>query len=127
MGPYDTYLFSPPREPFNPFLPKETFKWWDQFAKDQAKVFDEKGWSYYTREWNEEMYPGYGSSWPMFLGAIGVLYEQAGVDGSRVKRPDGTVMTYRETVHHHFTSSMANLLTSAQNPVSYTHLRAHET
>ena len=74
MGPYDTYLFSPPREPFNPFLPKETFKWWDQFAKDQAKAFDEQGWSYYTREWNEEMYPGYGSSWPMFLGAIGVLY-----------------------------------------------------
>ena len=115
MGPYDTYLFSPPREPFNPFLPKDTFKWWNQFAKDQAKAFDEQGWSYYTREWNEEMYPGYGSSWPMFLGAIGVLYEQAGVDGSRVKRPDGTVMTYRETVHHHFTSSMANLLTSAQN------------
>ena len=115
MGPYDTYLFSPPREPFNPFLPKETFKWWDQFAKDQAKAFDEQGWSYYTREWNEEMYPGYGSSWPMFLGAIGVLYEQAGVDGSRVKRPDGTVMTYRETVHHHFTSSMANLLTAASN------------
>ena len=115
MGPYDTYLFSPPREPFNPFLPKDTFKWWNQFAKDQAMAFDEQGWSYYTREWNEEMYPGYGSSWPMFLGAIGVLYEQAGVDGSRVKRPDGTVMTYRETVHHHFTSSMANLLTSAQN------------
>ena len=115
MGPYDTYLFSPPREPFNPFLPKESMKWWNLFAKEQAEEFDSKGWSYYTREWNEEMYPGYGSSWPMYLGAVGVLYEQAGVDGSRVKRPDGTVMTYRETVHHQFTSSMANLTTIASN------------
>lgn len=115
MGPYDTYLFSPPREPFNPFLPREARKWWDLFAKEQAEAFDSMGWSYYTREWNEEMYPGFGSSWPMFLGAVGMLYEQAGVDGSRVKRPDGTVMTFRETVHHQFSSSIANLSTIASN------------
>jgi hypothetical protein len=31
-----------------------------------------------------------------------------------VKRPDGTVMTYRETVHHQFVGSMANLTAVAQ-------------
>jgi hypothetical protein len=115
MGPLDTYLFSPPREPFNPFMIPQIFKWWKIFSSDQAAAFDRYGWSYYTREWNEEIFPGYGSSWSIYTGAIGLLYEQAGVDGSVVKRPDGTVMTYRETVHHQFTSSMANLGTVAKN------------
>lgn len=115
MGPLDTYLFSPPREPFNPFMIPQIHKWWKVFSQDQGAAFDRHGWSYYTREWNEEVYPGYGSSWSIYIGAIGLLYEQAGVDGSAVKRPDGTVMTYRETVHHQFTSSMANLGTVAKH------------
>lgn len=114
MGPTDTYLFSPPRPPFNPFMVSQIYKWWDALAKDQAAAFDRYGWSYYTREWNEEFFPGYGSSWGIYGGAIGTLYEQAGVDGSLVKRPDGTIMTYRETVHHQFISSMANLMTVAK-------------
>jgi hypothetical protein len=113
MGSSDTYLFSPPREPFNPYMSRQIYKWWDIVAKEQAKAFDEFSWSYYTREWNEEFFPGYGSSWCIYLGAVGMLYEQAGVDGSVVRRPDGTVMTYRETVHHQFIASLANLHTVA--------------
>lgn len=115
MGSGDTYLFSPPREPFNPFMVQHIYKWWNIVAKDQAKAFDRYGWSYYTREWNEEFFPGYGSSWSIYIGAVGMLYEQAGADGSQVKRADGTTMTYRETVHHQFVSSMANLTTVASN------------
>jgi len=114
MGPLNTYLFSPPREPFNPFMISQIHKWWDIYASDQAESFDRYGWSYYTREWNEEFFPGYGSSWGIYIGAIGMLYEQAGTDGSQVKRRDGTVLTYREAIHHQFTSSMANLATTAR-------------
>ena len=110
MGPLDTYLFSPPREPFNPHMVSYIHKWWDRVAKEHSRQFDRFGWSYYTREWNEEMYPGYGSSWGIYVGAVGFLFEQAGVDGSQVKRPEGTVMTFRETVHHQFVGSMANLI-----------------
>jgi hypothetical protein len=113
MGPYDTYLISPPREPFNPHMTNYIHKWWERVAAEHAEQFDNLGWSYYTREWNEEMYPGYGSSWAIYTGAIGFLFEQAGVDGSQVKRPDGTVMTFRETVHHQFVGSMADLVTVA--------------
>ena len=115
MGAYDTYLFNPPRAPFNPFLPKAIYKWWDNIAKDQAAAFDEYGWSYYTRDWNEEFYPGYGSSWGIYIGVVGILYEQSGADGSIVKKEDGTITTYRETVHHQFISSMANLTTIANH------------
>jgi hypothetical protein len=113
MGPTETYLFSPPREPFNPLMTDYIRKWWDRVAHDEADAFDAYGWSYYTREWNEEFFPGYGSSWGIYLGAVGMLFEQAGVDGSAVKRRDGTIMTYRETVHHQFIGSFSNLSTIA--------------
>ncbi|MEE9552763.1 MAG: M14 family metallopeptidase [candidate division Zixibacteria bacterium] len=113
MGALSSYLFSPPREPFNPHWPKDSRKWWDIFAADQAKAFDNYGWSYFTREWNEEWFPGYTSSWGIFLGMVGILYEQAGVDGSLVKQRDGRILTYAESVHHHFVSSMANISTAA--------------
>ena len=115
MGSLDTYLFSPAREPINPHIPDALLKWGDTFAKDQASTLDEYGWSYYTREWLEDWYPGYGSSWPFLVGAVGILYEQASTDGSLVKRRDGTVLTFREAVHHQFVSSVANLRTAARN------------
>ncbi len=115
MGSYDTYLFTPPREPINPNISEIVKKWWKIFSKDQASAFDRYGWSYYTREWNDEWYPGYGSSYATYIDAVGILYEQAGTDGTIVKRPDGTTLTYREAVHHHVVSSMANLTTAASH------------
>jgi hypothetical protein len=115
MGWDETYLFSPPREPFNPHLPPVMQPWWPRFARDQAAAFDRRGWSYYTREWNEEFYPGYGSSWSMYHGAVGILYEQAGTDGSLVRQPDGTVLTYLDAVAHQWTSSITNLDTAARH------------
>jgi len=115
MGSYDTYLFYPPRQPINPNVGDQIKKWWKVFSADQARAFDHYGWSYYTREWSDEWFPGYGSSWALYTDAVGILYEQAGTDGSLVKRPDGSSLTFREAVHHHFVSSIANLTTAANN------------
>jgi len=115
MGALDTYLFSPARAPFNPNIRDEHHAWWKTFAADQAHAFDRYGWPYYTREWSEDWFPGYGSSWPIYTGLVGILYEQAGADGSPVRQRDGTVLTYRETVHHHFVSSIANSETAARH------------
>jgi hypothetical protein len=115
MGSYDTYLFSPAGPPFNPNMNEFNFKWRNTFAKDQAKAFDKYGWNYYTREWNDEWYPGYGSGWSLYIGAIGILYEQAQTDGSIVKRPDGSLLTFHKAVHQQFVSSFANLATAASN------------
>ncbi|MBN1292307.1 MAG: hypothetical protein JXB48_10755, partial [Candidatus Latescibacteria bacterium] len=115
MGSYDTYLFNPPREPFNHNFHSSIFEWWNKFSADQAKAFDRYGWSYYSREWNEEWFPGYGTSFLTLMGAVGILYEQAQTDGSTIKRPDGTELTASEAIHHQFTSSMANITTTLEN------------
>jgi hypothetical protein len=111
MGSQETHLFSPPRQPINPNLPLSRRRWARVFAQDQAAAFDRQGWTYYHGEWNEEWYPGYSDSWASYRGAVGVLYEQASIAEDGVLRPEGRVLTYRESVHHHVVGSMANLAT----------------
>ncbi|MEW5995182.1 MAG: M14 family zinc carboxypeptidase, partial [Candidatus Zixiibacteriota bacterium] len=115
MGSHATYLFSPPREPINYNTPSNVRKWYETFNKDQAAAFDRRGWPYYAGEWNEQWYPGYTSAWPTFIGAVGILYEQAGVGGGIVKQRDDYLLTFHESVNHQFTSSLANLHTAADN------------
>jgi len=115
MGSLDTYLFDPPREPFNVDLSEDNLRWRRRFSADQAKAFDSHGWSYYTQEWYSEWYPGYTNAWANLHGAIGILYEQAGVGGTLIKRAAGDVLTYPESVHHHVVSSFANLGTLRAN------------
>ncbi|MEK6676030.1 MAG: M14 family metallopeptidase [Planctomycetota bacterium] len=109
MGPLETYLFDPPREPFNVDLSPGNLTWRRKFSADQARSFDRYGWSYYTQDWYEEWYPGYTNAWANLLGAVGILYEQAGVDGTMVRQAAGTTLTYRRAVHHHIVGTLANL------------------
>jgi len=115
MGPFETYLFDPPREPLNPHLSKQNLSWRKRFGSDHAAAFNRHGWSYYTKSWYSEWSPIYTSSWANLLGAVGLLYEQARTNAAAVKQPAGIETTYRQTVHHHIVSSLSNLETLAAN------------
>jgi hypothetical protein len=115
MGPQDTHLFSPPREPINPNLPRGRERWSELFGREQAAAFDRHRLLYYNGEWNEEWYPGYCDGWAAYNGAIGILYEQARIAEDGVRRPEGRILSYRESVHHHVIGSMANLATLQAN------------
>jgi hypothetical protein len=115
MGSQDTYLFYPPTEPMSPYLPEHVRRWWEVFGGDQARAFDRHGWRYYTGEWAESWGPFYSDSWNALRGSIGILYEQASIAEDAVRRPEGTLLTYREAVHHQATSAWANLATLAAN------------
>ncbi|MFH1526049.1 MAG: M14 metallopeptidase family protein [Bacteroidota bacterium] len=115
MGSYSTFLFNPPREPINPNMHTKIQEWWKVFAQDQAKTLDEFGWSYYTGEWLEDWFPGYGTSWPSYNGAVAILYEQARTSGTLVKRPEGNTLSFKQAVAHQYVSSIANLFTAHKN------------
>ncbi|MCL4790226.1 MAG: peptidase, partial [Verrucomicrobia bacterium] len=115
MGAQDTHLFSPPREPINLHFPASDAQWSRLFARDQAAAFDQHGLVYYHGEWNEGWYPGYTDAWPVFRGAVGILYEQARIAEDGVRRPEGRILSYRESVFHHVIGSMANLKTVQAN------------
>ena len=113
MGSNATYFFAPPMEPINKNVHASILKWWDIYARANARAFDRHGWSYFTREGYDEFYPGYGVSWPILTGAIGMTYEQASSGGGAIRRSDGTVLTLRDAAHHHYTAAWATITTTA--------------
>jgi hypothetical protein len=115
MGAMDTFLFYPATEPFTHYFPDATKKWWQTFGNDEAAAFDRHGWSYYTREWADSWYPGYSDSWGSFIGAIGILYEQARFLGQATRRASGEIATYRDAVKRQAAGSLANVTTLAKN------------
>ena len=117
MGSQDTFMTGPPREPINKNIDKNLIKWGNVFAQDQASAFDENNWRFYTGEWHEDLYPGY-SFYVQFRGSLGILYEQSRMAEDGVKRPEGTIQSYKESVHHQFVSTITNLKTLLNNSKS---------
>jgi len=117
MGAQDTFMTGPAREPINKNLDYDLIKWGNVFAKDQGNEFDRRNWRFYTGEWHEDLYPGY-SFYVSFRGTLGILYEQSRMAEDGVRRPEGTIQSYKESVHHQFVSTMINLETLKNNSKS---------
>ena len=117
MGPQDTFMTGPPREPINKNIDKDLSKWGNIFAQDQGNAFDKRDWRFYTGEWHEDLYPGY-SFYVQFRGTLGILYEQSRMAEDGVRRPEGTIQSYKESVHHQYVSTMINLKTLLNNSKS---------
>jgi len=115
QGAQETFLFSPAREPINANFPESTRKWKDVFAKRKAGDLDKMNWLYFTGEWNDNWYPGYSDAWAQMRGSIGFLYEQARIAEDGVRRPDRTILSYRESVHHQLLSSWTDLKSLQEN------------
>ncbi len=115
MGYNSTYFFFPAAAPINPIDPDYVLAWGKRFGQANAQAFDRHGWSYYTGEFFDLFYPGYGDSWPSLTGAVGMTYEQAGhgAAGQAVARTDGDTLTLRDRALHHWTSGQATLRTVA--------------
>src|SRR5690606_4414187 len=110
MGSNSTYFFAPPMEPVNKNVHESIQRWWDIYAAANAAAFDAQGWSYFRREGYDEFYPGYGVSWPILTGAVGMTYEQASSSGGAIRRSDGTILTLRDAASHHYTAAWATVL-----------------
>jgi hypothetical protein len=114
MGAQDTFMTGPAREPINKNMDRDLIKWGNVFAQDQGSEFDRRNWRFYTGEWHEDLYPGY-SFYVNFRGTLGILYEQSRMAEDGVRRPEGTIQSYKESVHHQFISSLTNLNTLLAN------------
>lgn len=113
MGSNSTYYFAPPMAPVNKNVPDNTRRWWDVYASSIGAAFDQHGWSFFRREGYDEFYPGYGISWPLLAGAVGMTFEEASSGGGAIRRSDGTVLTLRQAAWHHYTAAWATLTGTA--------------
>jgi hypothetical protein len=115
MGGNSTYYFAPPADPINPLVTDAQRKWFEAFGRANASAFDRRGFAYFIREVYDSFYPGYGESWPLFHGAIGMTYEQASARGLSFRRQDSTILTYKDGVTRHFTAAITTAATAARN------------
>ena len=115
MGGNSSYYFAPPANPLNPFITEAQKKSFELFGRANAAEFDKRGFGYFVRETYDSFYPGYGESWPIFHGSIGMTYEQASPRGLAFRREDGALLTYKDAVTHHFTAAITTAATAAKN------------
>ena len=115
MGGDSTYFFPPVASPINPHITKAQTSALELFGRANAAKFDERGFAYFIRENYDGFYPGYGDSWPVFHGAVGMTYEQASARGLVFTRTDDQTLTYRDGIVHHFTAAMTTMATAAKN------------
>ena len=109
------YYFDPPIEPILELITPRQREWFARFGRSQGRRFDAFGFGYTTREHYDGFYPGYGSTWPVLHGSIGILWEQPSARGLVVEREDGTTLHYHDGVRHHYVSSLSTVETAAAN------------
>ncbi|HVQ31165.1 MAG TPA: M14 family metallopeptidase, partial [Vicinamibacteria bacterium] len=114
MGGDSTYYFAPPADPLNPYLTPTQKAWWQELGQAIAGRFDARGFPYFVREVFDSFYPGYGESWPLYQGAIGMTFEQASSRGLVLRRSDDSRLTYRDGVVDHFTAALTTAATAAK-------------
>jgi len=111
------YYFAPGAEPYHENLTEWQRDVQVTIGRHNAQAFDRNGWRYFTEEVYDLFYPGYGDTWSLFNGAIGMTYEQGG--GARAGRvvatPDGDTLTLAERGRHHHTTALSTIEVVAEN------------
>jgi hypothetical protein len=115
--PDNPYYFAPAAEPVHPVITQWQKDFQVTVGKNHARYFDANGWLYFTKQYFDLFYPSYGDTYPLFNGAIGMTYEQAGhsVGGLAVALEDGDTLTLADRIAHHFTTSMSTIEVASGN------------
>lgn len=111
------YYFAPAAKPYHEDITKWQSNFQTQIGKNHAKYFDKEGWLYFTKESFDLLYPSYGDTYPSFMGAIGMTYEQAGHGraGLAIDTDEGEILTLKDRAIHHMTTGLSTVEISSRN------------
>ena len=117
QGINEPYYFAPAAEPYHEVITKWQRDFQKMIGNNNAKYFDKNGWLYFTKEIFDLLYPSYGDTYPTYLGAIGMTYEQAGggVAGLGIINSEGKNLTLVDRVKHHTVSGITTVEISSLN------------
>jgi hypothetical protein len=110
MGTNSTLFFEPtdPEGNESRYVPKTTYKLNNRFAEHYAKAADKIGSFYYTKESFDNKNPNFGSTYPDYNGAVGVLVEQGSSRGIRQDSENGP-LSFAFTVRNQLVTSIATV------------------
>jgi hypothetical protein len=117
QGINSPYYFAPAAEPFHEIITDWQRDFQTQIGKNNANYFDQNGWLYFTKESFDLLYPSYGDTYPTYMGAIGMTYEQAGNgrSGLGINTDHGYVLTLVDRVAHQTTTSLSTIEMASKN------------
>ncbi|MDE2730555.1 MAG: M14 family metallopeptidase [Bacteroidota bacterium] len=117
MGVNSPYFFAPAAKPYHNFITPWQRELQVLMGQNHAKYFDREGWLFFTRQVFDLFYPGYGDTWPVFNGAIGMTYEQGGSGraGLGIVTAEGDTLTLRDRIDHHVTTSLSTIEVAADH------------
>ena len=117
QGVDSPYYFAPAVEPYHEILTDFQRDFQVTIAKNHARYFDKEGWLYFTDDVFDLLYPGYGDTYPMFNGAIGMTYEQGGSGraGLGILNSVGDVLSLKDRIAHHYTSGLSTVEVAYNN------------
>ena len=119
QGINSPYYFAPAAKPYHEIITDFQIDFQDTLGKNHAKYFDKNGWFYFTKQRFDLLYPSYGDTYPMFLGSIGMTYEQAGggIAGLGVKNDENLVLTLKDRIEHHYTTGISTVEMASKNRI----------
>ncbi|WP_047547899.1 M14 family metallopeptidase [Psychroserpens sp. Hel_I_66] len=117
QGINEPYYFAPAAEPFHEIISDWQRDFQTQIGKNHAKYFDAEGWLYFTRERFDLLYPSYGDTYPTYMGAIGMTYEQGGHGraGLGILNDEGDELTLVDRLTHHTTTGLSTIEIASKN------------
>ena len=117
QGIDEPYYFAPAAEPYHEVITRWQRDFQAMIGNNNAKYFDKNGWLYFTKEFFDLLYPSYGDTYPTYLGAIGMTYEQAGggIAGLGIINSEGKNLTLVDRVKHHTISGISTVEISSLN------------
>ena len=119
QGVNNPYYFAPAAQPFHEVITQWQRDFQVTIGKNHAKYFDANGWLYFTKEVFDLFYPSYGDTYPVYNGAIGMTYEQAGgpAGGLGALTDEGDTLTLLDRATHHYTTGLSTIEISSMNAV----------
>lgn len=116
QGYNNPYYFAPAAEPYHDVITPWQREFQVMIGKNNARYFDKNGWLYFTKQEFDLFYPSYGDTYPIYNGAIGMTFEQGGINaGLAVQTADGDTLTLADRLEHHFTTGISTIEAASQN------------
>ncbi len=111
------YYFAPAAKPYHNVITPWQGEFQRLIGENHARYFDDNGWLYFTKESFDLLYPSYGDTYPVFNGAIGMTYEQAGHGrgGLQALLQNGDTLKLTDRVAHHYTTGLSTVEVASKN------------
>ena len=106
----EPYYFAPAVEPYHELITDWQKDFQHIIGNNNAKYFDENKLLYFRNEEFDLLYPGFGDTYPIFNGALGMTYEKGGIGaGLSIKTEAKDTLTLKERIDHHYLLSLIHI------------------